>query len=628
MGLFTALNTATSGLRATQAGIDLVSQNVANAGSTGYTRRRVSTVPIVADTRTVGVRAGAIERVLDQVAQRQLRLETSGAAYTGLAASVAKAIDGLFGAPGSTGSLDGAINDFSTSLQNLLANPGDFSIRGGVLDAANALAGRIASISDGIQTLRTEAETRLGTAVDQANSLLTRIAEVNGRIMSAQGGDTASLLDQRDGMIGELSVLMDVQVTAGDRGSIRIATGSGQTLFDGTTATRLSFDGRGALNPNATYTTAVDGAGRPLRGVGTITATSPGGSTIDLVATGAFRSGEIAASIELRDRTLVQAQRQLDELAAGVATAMGGTSTAGTPVIAGAQKGFDLDLAAARGGDVLSVSFRDGDGRLKQAKVLVRDGTGPSFATPTSTNPDEPIYSLDLSLGVGAAIAGLSGQIAADTRIKTPPALSLVGASTLRVLDDGAANTSEILSLTLTSSVTGVTGNTRLPLFVDGSGNQPYTGLTANGDQLTGLAQRLKVNPAVVSDRSLLVKYTGATPSGDTARPQALLDGLTKAAMTFSPQTGLDGANAPFRGTVADFGRRVVESQAADSEAVQRLAEGQQVALASIQARYDESAAVNIDEEMANLVQLQTAYGANARVMTAVRDMLDMLMRM
>jgi flagellar hook-associated protein 1 FlgK len=55
--------------------------------------------------------------------------------------------------------------------------------------------------------------------------------------------------------------------------------------------------------------------------------------------------------------------------------------------------------------------------------------------------------------------------------------------------------------------------------------------------------------------------------------------------------------------------------------------EGQQVALATIETRFAESAAVNIDQEMAQLVQLQTAYGANARVMTAVRDMLDMLMR-
>jgi flagellar hook-associated protein 1 FlgK len=31
---------------------------------------------------------------------------------------------------------------------------------------------------------------------------------------------------------------------------------------------------------------------------------------------------------------------------------------------------------------------------------------------------------------------------------------------------------------------------------------------------------------------------------------------------------------------------------------------------------------------MSELVQLQTAYGANARVMTAIRDMLDLLMRM
>ena len=31
---------------------------------------------------------------------------------------------------------------------------------------------------------------------------------------------------------------------------------------------------------------------------------------------------------------------------------------------------------------------------------------------------------------------------------------------------------------------------------------------------------------------------------------------------------------------------------------------------------------------MANLISLQTAYGANARVMSAVRDMLDMLMKM
>ena len=49
--------------------------------------------------------------------------------------------------------------------------------------------------------------------------------------------------------------------------------------------------------------------------------------------------------------------------------------------------------------------------------------------------------------------------------------------------------------------------------------------------------------------------------------------------------------------------------------------------LASLQQRFDDSANVNIDEEMASLLTLQNAYAANARVLSAVRDMLDTLMR-
>ena len=63
-------------------------------------------------------------------------------------------------------------------------------------------------------------------------------------------------------------------------------------------------------------------------------------------------------------------------------------------------------------------------------------------------------------------------------------------------------------------------------------------------------------------------------------------------------------------------------------KAAARLDEGQSVALAAIESRFAETSGVNIDQEMAQLVTLQMAYGANARVMTAVRDMMDMLMRM
>jgi flagellar hook-associated protein 1 FlgK len=123
------------------------------------------------------------------------------------------------------------------------------------------------------------------------------------------------------------------------------------------------------------------------------------------------------------------------------------------------------------------------------------------------------------------------------------------------------------------------------------------------------------------------VKFAADTLSGDTTRPRFLLDSLTKTSRTFSAANGMSG-NTPVNATVASFVQRVVEHQGANAETAERLHEGQSVALAAIESRFADGSSVNIDQEMAQLVTLQMAYGANARVMTAVRDMMDMLMRM
>ena len=58
------------------------------------------------------------------------------------------------------------------------------------------------------------------------------------------------------------------------------------------------------------------------------------------------------------------------------------------------------------------------------------------------------------------------------------------------------------------------------------------------------------------------------------------------------------------------------------------LAQGQDVVVNALKQRFSDDSGVNVDQEMAYLIQLQTAYGANARVMTAVRDMIDELLKM
>jgi flagellar hook-associated protein 1 FlgK len=74
--------------------------------------------------------------------------------------------------------------------------------------------------------------------------------------------------------------------------------------------------------------------------------------------------------------------------------------------------------------------------------------------------------------------------------------------------------------------------------------------------------------------------------------------------------------------------RQVISQHGEAADAATNLKQGQDVVFNALQQRFNDSAGVNIDEEMANLLSLQNSYGANARVLSAVKDMFDTLLRM
>ena len=86
MSLSQALASAMSGLRANQIGLGLVSSNIANAETTGYIRKTANQVAISSGEFGASVRVASVNRELDQYLQRQLRTETSGAAYANVRA--------------------------------------------------------------------------------------------------------------------------------------------------------------------------------------------------------------------------------------------------------------------------------------------------------------------------------------------------------------------------------------------------------------------------------------------------------------------------------------------------------------------------------------------------------------
>lgn len=613
MGLNSSLNMAISGLRSTQVGLNIISQNVANADSPGYVRRSVSTV----ETQGGYTTSSNVQRLLDKIVQHQLWQETAGAAYTSTRADAMSKVDELYGAPGSATALDSVYNAFTSALQALEDDPSSYTNRTAVLDRANELANRLNGLSTGVQDLRRQAESGIANGVQQINDLLDSLTTVNAKIVgSPNTASTASLRDQRDRIVAELSQYMDIRTSEDARGSLSITTSSGTQIFDGRPAVTFSFDQHENIGANSQWS-----ADPAQRGVGTITMrSSAGGAAIDAIANKVFKSGEIAANIELRDKTLVQAQAQLDEIAAQMSSALSDREVAGTPVTAGAASGFDVDLTGLQSGNTVTLDYKIQPSGETRRFTFVRVESAASLPLPASASGDakNTVVGIDFSGDVAAQIQAAVGT--GFTVTNTGTGISIV--------DDGAGNTRDVLGLTARATATSLNGTAELPFFVDaGRNNAAYTGSYEGGSQTAGFAARIKLNPALIADRSKLVQIDATTPQGDTTRPALLLDRLTNSQRSFTRATGLDGSTATSTGTITSFVQRVVSSTGQAVEAAQRLDEGQQVALASVQSRFQESSQVNVDQEMSMLIELQNAYAANARIISTVKEMMDMLMR-
>lgn len=623
---FDALTTATAGLRVTQSQIGVVSQNIANVGTAGYVRRTLS--PVTSGIGNAGVATGTIARAIDAAALKQLRSETSGAAYTSLMAEIHTQLDALYGRPGDASALDGMFNSFTLSLQTLAANPTSTAARATVLSAASGLATTIGSAADGVQALRSGLEAQLAADTEEASGLLARLAKLNTRIGATPQSDPSrpDLEDQRDQALTSLSGLMDINAVTLSDGTVSVLTGSGVTLLDHANAATLSFSARGTLSANALY------SGDPERsGVGTVVAKTPGGGQIDLIASGAIRSGAMAAAIELRDAVLPQAQRQLDDLAAGLSRAMSDRLATGTPSSDGGGSGFDIDLTGLSAGNAVTLTVQNGS---TQRNIILMPFTGTppdSISAAETDDPEATVIPFRLPGGDGGP-ATVAEAVAAALQdggysVSAPPGGA---AGAVRILASGSTKL-----LSVSASVTQVTsatdtrsGKPQIPLFVDGQAGTLFTGSFDGGSQLTGFAQRITLNPAVAGNAASLVGISGTgTSTGDSTRPQALHAALTGAQRTFSAASGIGGIDAPTKSSVADFVQSVIAAQGSAAAAAQDLDEGQTIALSTAQGRFASASGVNIDEEMSNLIALQQAYTANARVLTAARDMLDTLLR-
>ncbi|HLH93718.1 MAG TPA: flagellar hook-associated protein FlgK [Xanthobacteraceae bacterium] len=618
MSLTQSLGTSLAGLNAAQQGLSVVSGNIANANTPGYVRQTADQVEVGSGgTFGASVDVTGINRNLDALVQSQLWTETSGGSYADAKASLYQQLQQVYGTPGTPGAFDTAYNNFTAALQNLSTSPSSYAAQTGVLSAAQQLTQNLNSMSGGIQQLRTQAEQNISDAVTRANQAMQTIAQLNQQLsaVSPQDSTTATLEDQRDQAITQLTQLMNVTVVKNNNDQVSIFTSSGLQLV-GLQASQLKFDDRGSLSASALWS-----ADPSKDGVGTITLQAPDGTSTDLLANNGIQSGQIAAYVQARDQILPQAQGQLDELAAQMSEALSNQTTNGTAITSGSQSGFSADISGMLPGNSLQVTYTD-PSNVQHTVTIVRVDDPAALPLPnTSSNPNNQVIGVNFSNGYGSVVNQLNAALGSNLQF------SIVG-SVLSVLNTPALTSTVNAVSTTTTANALANGSPQLPLFTDG--NTPISGaITALGSQDVGLAGRITVNSAVLANPQSLVVYqtSPATPVGDSTRPNFLLNQLTTAKLTFPASTGIGSSTAPFSGTLSDFMSQVISQQSQAASAASSLQQGQDVVVNALQQRFNNDSGVNVDSELSNLISLQQTYEANARVMTTVQAMMTTLMQ-
>jgi len=616
MGLSQALSSALAGVKTTQQSLSVIAGNVANANTTGYITESLNQVETSSPGQVgTAVDAAGVNRDLNTLLQSQLWSETSGASYADASSQLYQQLQQIYGTPGSSTSFDAIFNDFTGAVQALATDPSSSSQQSAVIGAAQELAQNLNSMTTSIQQLRTQSEQGIADDVQSANSLLQQVAQINQQLETTSTSTSAgaALEDQRGQAITQLSQVMNVTVVQNSNDQVSLFTGTGQQLVSGTQASQLSFGNAGTLSATSLWS-----ADPSEDGVGTITLTSPSGTTTDLLATDAIQSGQISAYVQMRDDVLPQAQNQIDELANQMSQALSNQTTSGTAVNAGAQSGYSIDTSSLQPGNTIQLTYNNGG--AQQTVTIVSLGAGGTLPQGASTPTNQEI-GVNFSSGISSAVAQLNAALGTNLQFSNP------SGSVLQVLNVGVGVT--VNSLSETSTVTSLqSGGAALPLFVDGRGSMAIAGaITASGSQTIGLAGTIEVNPALAASPSDLVEYSPSTNSGDATRPNFILNQLTNASLTYSPTTGIGTAQSPYSGTLTNYMSQIVSQQSQAANSATNLQQGQDTVLNSLQTSLNDQSGVNIDTQMSNIT-LQDAYAANARVMSTIQSLMMTLLQM
>lgn len=200
--MFNSLNIGYSGLNVSQAGISTVSHNIANAESDGYTRQRIVTsaaMPISQKPGQVGNGSEVtdIKRVFDNFVFDRYSDISSDKEASDYEKKTLEQLSTYFPEIDNVG-IKADLAEFYNMWQTFADNPDSDAIKVALAKQTQTLSSHITKTQDQVLFLQSQINDELAVSIEEVNSIAKEVANLNKAIDTAESGDNYTANDLRD----------------------------------------------------------------------------------------------------------------------------------------------------------------------------------------------------------------------------------------------------------------------------------------------------------------------------------------------------------------------------------------------------------------------------------------------
>ncbi|WP_458701427.1 flagellar hook-associated protein FlgK [Sulfurospirillum sp. 1307] len=623
MSLFSTLGTGVSGLSVSELAISTTGHNISNANNDYYTRQRVVTeakVPfhsIPGDVGT-GVRVTTIARIHDEFVFGRLKDSSNALSYDTFSKQSLEEVAKYFPDLQNVG-LGVDIQNYFASWNDLALNPDDAAQKIALVQNATTLATNLKQSRDNVRALQDSINDQLKTNFDEINRIGEQIADINKSISRTEviePNRANDLRDQRDKLELTLSEILNVSVFKGDMRTENVIDAN---LTDQGSGYHMNIAGHSFVDGFTFHPLEISNSGNASNYY-SIYSVSQDGSKIEI--TDKINGGKVGSMLDLRGRNIDKQtglpyptdgilQGYVDDLDAFARTFVEQTNnlyarSAQTSMQSFSNEGLKEDISLLNYSNSIKTGSFD---------VVMYDKQGNEVGRKTiNINSLTTMDKSTVDISGNSNNDSIVDQFNFDSDDNADNnSLNDINDYFKATFSYDADTNSGILSFQSQNELSGYT------IAIQDNGTN-FAGAIGLSPFLEGSdASHMNVVLDYRDDPSKLNAF-GAPIDGNNDVANAMVQ------MQYESFDFYRANQTDVNESIEGFYRFITTQISTDGESVGRNYETSNALYNTINSEFQSISGVNIDEELSNLMKYQASYGANAKVITTIDQMLDTLL--